>query len=133
MNFYTNHFSLIISYHSVWLGFEPLGSLSPGALSDGAVLCPSAKDTTITICPICHNKTPDRKLGWSVDDVMPRGDGLENLRILERQLLGIWLLKGQLRIRLLRRVVEFFGSQPAEMTRDLKHHKMRCALGWGSA
>ena len=33
---------------------------------------------------ICHNKPPDRKLGWSVDDVMPRRDGPENLRILKK-------------------------------------------------
>ena len=36
---------------------------------------------TITIC---HNKPSDRKCAWSVDDVMPRGDGPENLRILKR-------------------------------------------------
>ena len=31
----------------------------------------------------------------------------------------------------LRCAVEFFGSRPAEMTWDLKHHKMRRAFGWG--
>ena len=31
----------------------------------------------------CHNKPPDSKWGWSVDDVMPGGDGPENLRILK--------------------------------------------------
>ena len=29
----------------------------------------------------CHNKSPERKWVWSVDDVMPRRDGPENLRI----------------------------------------------------
>ena len=29
--------------------------------------------------------------------------------------------------------VKFFGSRPAEMNRDLKHLKMHCALGAGSA
>ena len=38
-----------------------------------------AKDMTITIC---HNKPLDRKCGWSVDDVLLRRDGPENLRIL---------------------------------------------------
>ena len=49
-----------------------------------------AKDMTITIC---HNKPPDRKWGWSVDDVMPRRDDPENLRILKRRQLGIRPLK----------------------------------------
>ena len=31
----------------------------------------------------CHNKPPDRKWGWSVDDIMPGIDGPENLRILK--------------------------------------------------
>ena len=44
-----------------------------------------AKDMTITIC---HNKPPDRKWGWSVDDVKPRSDNPENLRILKRRQLG---------------------------------------------
>ena len=45
---------------------------------------------TITIC---HNKPPYRKWGWSVDDIMPRRDGPENLRILKRPQLGIRPLK----------------------------------------
>ena len=36
---------------------------------------------TITIC---HNKAPDRKYGWTVDDVRPRRDGPENLRKLKK-------------------------------------------------
>ena len=61
------------------------------------------KDMTITIY---YNKPPDRKWGWSVDEVRPRRDGPENLRILKRQLL---------RFLPLRHAVEFLGSQPAEM------------------
>ena len=42
----------------------------------------------------CHNKPPNRKWGWSVDDVMPGRDGLENLRILKKSQLkvdfGLW-------------------------------------------
>ena len=30
------------------------------------------------------NKPPDRKWGWSVDDVTPGKDGPENLRILKK-------------------------------------------------
>ena len=38
---------------------------------------------------ICYNKLLDRKWGWNVDDVMPRRDGPENLRILKRQLVEV--------------------------------------------
>ena len=58
---------------------------------------------TITIC---HNKPPDRKWGWGIDDVIPRRDGPENLRILKRR---------QLSFLPLGHAVEFFGSRPTEM------------------
>ena len=64
MIFYINHRSLI----------------SPDASSFGAVLRPRGKDMKITIS---HNKPSDRKWGWSVDDVMPRRDGPENLGFLK--------------------------------------------------
>ena len=57
-----------------------------------------------------------------MDDVMPRRDGPDNLKILKRQQFGFLPL---------RRAVEFFGYRLAEMNGDLKHHKMRCALWWG--
>ena len=97
MIFYINHFSLIIFYHSVWLGSEPLRSLSPGAYSDDAVLHPCAKDITI----ICHNKPPNKKWGWSVYDVRPRRDGT-----LKRQLLSFLPLW---------HAVGFFESRLAEI------------------
>ena len=31
----------------------------------------------------CHNKLPTGKRDWNVDDVIPRRDGPENLRILK--------------------------------------------------
>ena len=37
----------------------------------------------------CNNKPPDRKWGWSVDDIMPGRDGPENLRILKKRELRI--------------------------------------------
>ena len=46
-----------------------------------------AKDMTITIC---DNKRTDSRLGWSVDDVMARKDGPENLRILKRYQLDFY-------------------------------------------
>ena len=77
-------------------------------------------------------------MGWSVDDVLPRRDGPENLKILKRRLLGIRPLKDIVEILPLRLAVEFpcdvkfFGSRPAEMNWDLKHHKMHRTLGLGS-
>ena len=32
-----------------------------------------------------HKKSPDREWGWSVDEVMPRREGSENLRILKKR------------------------------------------------
>ena len=54
---------------------------------------------TITIC---YNKPPDRKWGWSVDDVMPRRDGPENLRILKKRSVEIEPLRRELGIQPLR-------------------------------
>ena len=85
MIFYINHFLLMMFYHSVWLGFELFKSLGPGTWSLGAVLHSWAKDMTITIF---HNKPPDRKCDWIVDDVMPRSDSPDNLRILKRRQLN---------------------------------------------
>ena len=72
---------------------------------------------TITIC---HDKPPDRKWAWSVEDVIPGRDGPENLRILKRR---SWILTVE-RCSLVFRV---------STDRDLKHHKVRHALGVGSA
>ena len=63
-------------------------------------------------------------MGRSEDDIMPRRCGPEILRILKRS---------QLSFLPLRREVKFFGSRPAEMNGDLKHHKMHCVLELGSA
>ena len=103
---------------------------SSDALSLGTVLRSRTKDMTITIC---HNKPPDRKWGWCVDDTMLGRDGPENLRILKKSQLrveiGPW--RRELGIRPLSRRVEFLGSLPAEMNWDLKHHKMGRTLGVG--
>ena len=51
----------------------------------------------------------------SVDDIMPRRDGPENLMILKRRHLDIRPLKTELNFLPLRHAVEFFGSRAAEM------------------
>ena len=63
--FYFNHFSLIIFYHSVWLGFELFG-LRVQVHSIGCSLHSRAKDMTITVIII----NPRQEMSWSVDDVM---------------------------------------------------------------
>ena len=119
-----NHFSSIIFYHSVWLGFGLFG-LRDQVYSHWVQLHSCAKDMTITICP---NKPLDRKLGWSVDDVMPRGDGPENLRILKKSQLRLdhW---GESWILTVERCSCFFFFR-FSTDRDLRHHKMHRTLGW---
>ena len=78
---------------------------------------------TITIC---HNKPPDRKWGWSVDGVLPRRDGLENLRILKR-VSWDWTIEASSWIWAVEDVVGFFFRISTD--RDLKPHKMRRTLG----
>ena len=75
---------------------------------------------TITIC---HNKPPDRNRGWSVDDIMPGRDGPENLRIL-KPVSWDWTIEVR---------VGFWCSWVFRISTDidLKHHKIRPALGWG--
>ena len=48
-----------------------------------------ANDMTITIVIYCHNKPPDKKRDWSVDDVMTGRDGPENLSILKKSQLRV--------------------------------------------
>ena len=65
MIFYFNHFSFIIFYHSIF-GLRLQGH------SAGYSLRSRARDMTITIVII----NPQQEMGWIVDDVMPRRDGL---------------------------------------------------------
>ena len=67
-------FSLVISYHLVWLGFELFGSLCRCSHS-------RTEDVTITNAII---KTPDGKWDWIVNDVMTGSDGLGILVIFEK-------------------------------------------------
>ena len=77
--FYIKYFSLIIFYHSVWLGFELFG-LGVQVHSHWVQFTLAHKGYDNHHC---HNK-PQTGNGWSVDDVMPRRDGPENLRILKK-------------------------------------------------
>ena len=79
------------------------------------------------IVPPC-NKTPDMKLGWSVDDVMPGGDGPENLRILKKSQSRIEIRPWRHRVAFLplKDVVGFFGSLPTVILNII-----RCAARWG--
>ena len=90
------YFLLIMFYHSIWLGFE-LFRLKVQVYSQLVQFMFARKgyDTRH-----CHNKLPDRKWGWSVDDVIPGRDGPENLRILKKSQLGVefWPLEMELGI-----------------------------------
>ena len=72
---------------------------------------------------IFHNKRPDRKWGWNMDDVMPR-------KMVQR-VWGFW--KGswgrplKMSFSDLIRSDQIFGSRPAEMNYDNEHHKMLLA------
>ena len=63
MIFYFNHFSLIIFYHSVWLGFELFG-LRVQVHSIGHSLRLRAKDMTITIVKINPRQEMRLEHGW---------------------------------------------------------------------
>ena len=73
MIFYFNHFSLIIFYHSVWLRVPVCCQLVQ------FMLVHKGYDNHH-----CHNKPPDRKWSWSVDNVMPKRDGLRTWKILKK-------------------------------------------------
>ena len=120
--FYINHFSLIIFYHSVWLGFE-LFRLRAQVYSQSVQFTLANKGYDNHHC---HNKPPDRKWGWCVDDVMTGRDGPENLRILKKSHLrsGDWTMEAenwvsvfQARVKFLplKDVVWFFGSLLTEI------------------
>ena len=76
--FYFNHFSLIIFYRSVWLGFELFGLW--------VQVCCQLVQFTLASKGYdnhhCHNKAQTGNR--SVDDVMPRGDGLKIWKILKK-------------------------------------------------
>ena len=77
--FYFNHFSLIIFYHSVWLGFELFGLR--------VQVCSQLVQFTFVHKGYdnhhCHNK-PQTGNGLDVDDVMFRRDGLRIWKILKK-------------------------------------------------
>ena len=78
--FYFNYFSLIIFYHSVWLGFELFG-LRVQVCSQLVQFMLARKGYDNHHC---HKKTLNRKWGRSVDDVIPRRDGLRIWKILKK-------------------------------------------------
>ena len=110
----------ILSFSLVGLGNIRFKSRRVSSL--GAVLRSRRKDMTITIC---HNKPPERKWGRSVDDVIPRRDGPDNLTILKR-VCWDWTVEARVRFWPLKDVVGFFWSLLTEIL-DFT----RCAARWG--
>ena len=115
-------FSLIIFYHSVWLGLE-LFTLRVQVHCHWVQFYARPQGMWQSPFAIINPQT-----GM---DIMPGRDGPENLRILKKSQLR-WDHGGRaLSFLPLWRQSSFFGSWPAEMNWDLRHHKMRWALGWG--
>ena len=135
MIFYINHFSLIIFYHSVWLGFELFGLRAQvySQLVQFTLTCKGYDNHH------CHNKPPDRK--WA---------GVWMTSCPEKMVLRIWgfLKKSQLRVEIgpwkqkvgflpLGHRVEFSTVEACSWVFristdwDFKHHKMNCSLKWG--
>ena len=73
---------------------------------------------------ICHDKPPDRKWDWSMDDVMPRRDGPDKFEDFEKESVEIGPLKRELDFDL-KDVVGFFGSLPIEVL-----NITRCTARW---
>ena len=84
----------------------------------------------------CHNKPPDRKWDWNADDVMPRRDGPENLRIVKksqlkvdngpcRQIIEFLPLGHRVQFSIVAAAVKIFGSLPTEIL-----NTTRCAMRW---
>ena len=140
--FYFNHFLLIIFYHSVWLGFELFG-LRAQVYSQLVQFMIARKEYDNHHC---HNNIeydnhhcPDRKWDWSVYDVMPGRDDLENLRILKKRVswkvdLGPWrqrvefsIIEAWSWIWAIEDVVGVFGSLTTEIL-----NITRCAARWDS-
>ena len=114
MIFYINHFSLIIFYHSVWLGFVLFG-LRAHVHSQLVqfMLVRKGFDNHH-----CHNKPPDRK--WA---------GVWMISCPEEMVLRIWgFWKESVEIGSWRQRVEF-STVAAEINWDFKHRKMcRCNI-----
>ena len=138
--FYIIHFSLIVFYHSVSLGSE-LFRLRVQGHSHWEQFYAARKGYDNHHC---HNKpqTVNRDGVWMtsyLEEIVLRIWGFWKKMSWKltldhggRQLSSL-PLRPELEIRPLSRRVEFFGSLPAEMNWDLKHHKMCRTLGVGLA
>ena len=110
--FYINHFSLIIFYHLVWLDFELFG-LRVQVHSQLVQFYAHAQ--RIWQSPFCHNK-------WNGAEVWM-------MSCPEEMVLKIWeFWKDVSWILTVERCRWVFQIST---DRDLKHHKMHRALGWG--
>ena len=136
--FYFNHFSLIIFYHSIWLGFELFGLRVQMHSHWVHFLRSRVKDMAITIVIINLRQKMGQECGWRY--IQKRW--AENLRILKNTAVESsdwtmgddgWVLPLEQRVEFsnVAAAVKFFGSLPAEMNWDLKHHEMCRMFGVG--
>ena len=121
MIFCINHFSLIIFYLSVWLGFKLFESLKFRCIIIWYTYARTQRIWQSPLVIINPPKPPNRKWEWSMNYVMLGGDGPEKLRILKR---GSWDWTIEVRVGYsaggvgfwpLKDVVGFFGSLPTDI------------------
>ena len=114
---------LIIYFHSVWLGFELFQSLKLRCI---VIRCSFTLVRKEYDNHHCHNKLPDRKWDWSVNDDMPGRDGPENLRILKKRRLRLDRWGIEFCLLLLRHLVKFCRSLPIEILTTTRY-----TVRWG--
>ena len=130
--FYINHFSLIIFYHSVWLGFELFG-LRVQVHNHWVQFYARAQRTWQEINHLTGNEAGVWMTSYPEEMVLRIwGFWKREVEIgTWRQRVDFLPLRHRLEFSTVAAVVNFFGSRPAEMNWDLKHHEMRCASGCG--
>ena len=133
-----NHFLLIIFDHSIWLGFELFGSRVHVHSHWVHFLCSCAKDMTITIVII----NPQTGTGAGLWMTSCSEEMVQRIWRFWKDVswdvaIGPWKhrveflpLRHRVEFSTVAAAVKFFGSRPAEMNWDLKHHKMRRVLEW---
>ena len=122
--FFYYHFSLVISYHSVWLGLELFGLVHVQVHTLSAVHARAWTYMTITNVII---KAPVRKWDRGVNDVLPGSDGLRILVIFfwKKQWVEICLWARLFEIRSWARPVEIWTCARASPARA---YRMRRAF-----
>ena len=145
-SFYFNHFSLIIFYHSVWLGFELFGLRVQVChqLVQFMLACKGYDNHH------CHNKPQaeneagvwmtscPEEMGWEFGRFWKRFSWVLTMVLRSwsptiqssRQTIENGVLCHRVEFSTIAAVVKFFGSRPVKMNWDLKHHGGVVSIVW---